>query len=105
MAWIFYLLLAVGAVLWIGWRQGAIPLDVFVDYESWWLDLAAGVTAALLLLGVWELARRNFAQARRLEVQLSEHLGPLQPGEAVALALLSNFFHRIFYLRYGILCY
>ena len=97
MAWIFYLLLAVGAVLWIGWRQGAIPLDVFVDYESWWLDLVAGVTAALLLLGVWELARRNFAQARRLEVRLSEHLGPLQPGEAVALALLSGFAEELFF--------
>ena len=96
-AWLFYLVLAVGAVVWIGWREGAIPLAIFIDGRRWWLDLAFGVAAGALLLGGWELARQKVVQARDLERQIGRLLGPLQPSEAVALALLSGFAEELFF--------
>jgi membrane protease YdiL (CAAX protease family) len=97
LAWIFYLLLAVGGALWIGWRGGTIALEQFIDLDRWWLNLAAGVSAAGVLLLAWEGARRLFAAARRLERQLAELLGPLPLPEVLALALLSGFAEELFF--------
>ena len=96
-AWVFYLLLAVAAVVWIGWREGAIPLAIFLDRQRWWVDVGAGLAAGSLLLGGWELARQKVAQAHALERQIARLLGPLQPSEAVGLALLSGFAEELFF--------
>ena len=50
-----------------------------------------------MLLGGWELARARVPRARALEAQIAGLLGPLQPVEAVALALLSGFAEELFF--------
>lgn len=97
MAWIFYLVLALAGVLWIGWREGRIGLDAFVNPSTWWIDLGAGLAGGALLLGVWALARRYFPAALKLESQLAEVLGPLVPGEIIGLALISGFSEELFF--------
>lgn len=97
LAWIFYLVLAVGGALWIGWSDGKIDLEQFIALDRWWLDLAAGVLAAGMLLAAWQGALRYFASARGLEKQLTELLGALPLGEVLALALLSGFAEELFF--------
>lgn len=97
LAWSLYLFMAVGGAVWIGWRRGVIPLSLFFDVRTWWLDLLLGVAAALLLLGVWIGAERTVPLARELDDQILAALGPLQPGEVVALAVLSGFAEELFF--------
>lgn len=97
LAWFFYLVLALSGALWVGVREGAIRLALFVDLGGWWKDLGLGAAAALLLLAVWELARRTSSQARRLEEHIAELLGPVSAAEALALALLSGFAEELFF--------
>lgn len=96
-AWSFYLLLALAGVLWIGVARRVIPLALFVDRERWWLDLALGVGGGLLLLALWAAASRLLPAARDLEARLAQILGPLPPGDAVVLALLSSFAEELFF--------
>jgi membrane protease YdiL (CAAX protease family) len=96
LAWGFYLVLAVGGVVWLGWG-GPIPLTLFVDPAGWWLDLGLGLAGGLALLSSWQLARLRLAEARRLEEHIAEILGPLSESEAVALALLSGFAEELFF--------
>ncbi|HEY9423111.1 MAG TPA: hypothetical protein VIW92_16985, partial [Thermoanaerobaculia bacterium] len=65
-AWGLYLFLALAGVLWIGVRQGVIPLSLFFDSKRWWLDLGLGAAAGLILLAVWWGAERLFPLAREL---------------------------------------
>lgn len=97
LAWGLYMAMALGGILWIGARQGVIPLRLFLDPRRWWLDLALGIGASGVLLGIWKLAEVAFPLARQLEDQLSELLGPLTPAEVVALALLSGFAEELFF--------
>ncbi|HEY2740106.1 MAG TPA: CPBP family intramembrane glutamic endopeptidase [Thermoanaerobaculia bacterium] len=97
LAWGLYLVMAVGGVVWIGLRRGVIPLSLFFDLRTWWLDLLLGVGAALLLLGAWIGAERTVPLARDLDRQIMAALGPIQPGEAVALAVLSGFAEELFF--------
>ncbi|MDX1643260.1 MAG: CPBP family intramembrane glutamic endopeptidase [Thermoanaerobaculia bacterium] len=97
LAWAVYLVLAVGGVVWIGLRLGAIPLELFVDPATMALDVGLGLGAAALLVGVWALARRTTPAARRLEEELRGLLGPLDTSEVVALALLSGFAEELFF--------
>ena len=97
LAWGLYLVLAVGGAVWIGLRRGVIPLSLFFDVHLWWLDLLLGTGAALLLLGAWMGAERMVPLARDLDRQIMAALGPLQPGEAVALAVLSGFAEELFF--------
>lgn len=97
LAWTVYLLLALGGVLWIGLRQGRIPLALFVDPGGWWLDLLLGLAAGLLLLAAWWAMARSLPLARRLEEQLATVLGPLRASEAVALAVISGFAEELFF--------
>jgi uncharacterized protein len=89
--------LAVGGAVWIGLREGVIPLRLFLDPQEWWLDLLLGVVAGLLLLGLWKGAERIFPLARDLENQLGAVLGPLGRTEVIALAVLSGFAEELFF--------
>lgn len=96
-AWGLYMLLAVAGALWIGLRRGVIPLSLFVDPRTWWLDLGAGLALGLLLLGAWWGAERTFPLAKELEARLAGALGPISGSEAIALALLSGFAEELFF--------
>ena len=97
MAWTFYLILALAGVIWIGWRRGTIPLGLFLDPRGWWIDLAAGLAAGAALLAVWSSATRLLPAARSLETEIGGVLGPLAPGEAVALAVFSGVAEELFF--------
>jgi membrane protease YdiL (CAAX protease family) len=107
LAWFFYLLLAVGAVVWIGLAQGGagagdlpegtIAGGLFFDPRRWWWDLALGAGCGLALLGMWELLVRRFAAARRFEALLRSMLGSLDASQAIGLALLSGFAEELFF--------
>jgi len=96
-AWVFYLLLGLGGVLWIGFREDVIPLALFVDPAGWWLDLGLGIAAGGTLLAVWNLGVRRLAAARALEERLGAVIGALSGEEAVALALLSGVAEELFF--------
>lgn len=97
LGWGLYLGMALAACLWIGLRQGVIPLALFIDLEEWWLDLLLGVGAGLLLLGLWWGTERMSPLARDLERHLSVVLATLGPSETLALALLSGFAEELFF--------
>jgi uncharacterized protein len=98
LAWLFYLLLAAGAVVWIGQREGgAIEAALFLDPRRWWWDLALGAGSGLALLALWELVGRRFEAARRFEALLRSVLGSLDASQAVGLALLSGFAEELFF--------
>ncbi len=96
-AWIFYLVLAVGGVLWLGLGQGDIPLATFVGKATWPRDLLLGSAAAALLLAVWELGRRFFPAMETLERQIAFAIGPIERGEVLVLALVSGFAEELFF--------
>ena len=43
LAWIFYLVLAIAGLLWLGAQRGRLGLELFVDPGGWWIDVGAGV--------------------------------------------------------------
>ena len=96
-AWGLYLILALAGAIWIGARRGVIPLSLFFDPQRWWLDLAAGIGAGLLLLAAWWGAERTFPLAKELEARLAGALGSITTSEAVALAALSGFAEELFF--------
>ncbi len=97
LAWIFYLVLALAGVVWIGLREGRIASGLFYDRSGWWMDLGAGAAAGGGLLSLWFAARRLLPSAVRLEIELADLLGPLRTSEVVALALLSGFAEELFF--------
>ena len=96
-AWVFYLLLAVGGALWLGARRGAIGLDLFLDPAGWWLDLGLGLAAGGLLLALWQVGLRLLPSASALERTLGEMLAGVDASEVIALALLSGFAEELFF--------
>lgn len=96
-AWILYLAIALAAALWIGLREGVIPLSLFLSTEDWWVDLGAGLAAGALLLAFWWGAERVFPLARELGEKLGVILGPVSTADAIALALLSGFAEELFF--------
>jgi membrane protease YdiL (CAAX protease family) len=96
-AWSFYLGIALAAAVWIGLSRKIIPLSLFFDRERWWLDLAAGLGAGLLLVGFWLGLGKVSRLARDLEARLTQMLGPLRASEAIGLALLSGFAEELFF--------
>jgi membrane protease YdiL (CAAX protease family) len=96
-AWGVYLVMAIGAVLWLGAGRGALPLDLFLVPASIGRDLLWGVGACLVLLVLWAGAAALLAGPRRLERLMAEMLGPLDGSEVVALALISGFAEEIFF--------
>jgi membrane protease YdiL (CAAX protease family) len=97
LAWNFYLLLAIVAVVWVGLRAGSIPLSLFVRWPGAIVDVGLGVAAGLALVGLWALGRRSLASARDFEDELRRLLGRLEPAEALGLALLSGFAEELFF--------
>lgn len=97
LAWVLYLLLAVGGAIWVGVRRGTIPLDLFVDTDAWLLDLGLGVVSGLGLLGLWEAARHVLPLAQKLEDSIAQVLSSVDVSEAVALAILSGFAEELFF--------
>ena len=98
LAWFFYLLLAATAVVWIGMRRnGTIDGTLFFDPSRWPIDLALGLGAGLVLVGLWELVGRLFSSARRFEEMIGGILGSLDVGQAIGLAVLSGFAEELFF--------
>ena len=97
LAWGFYLILAIVGVIWIGSSQGSIPLSLFIDTASWWIDVGLGLAAGLLLVMAWDAGRSRVQAMRELERELAEHLSSLDPHEALTLALLSGFAEELFF--------
>ncbi|MCZ6726911.1 MAG: CPBP family intramembrane metalloprotease [Acidobacteria bacterium] len=95
-AWAFYLVLALAGTVWIGWR-GDLGWRLFVDPARWWQDLAAGAGAGLALVGLWVLARRWLAAARRVEVHIAGLLGEISGEEIFALAVISGVGEELFF--------
>lgn len=83
--------------MWIGSREGVIPLALFFDPGGWWIDLGLGVGAGTVLLGAWWLLSRRFAAGRELERKIGEVLGPLGVDQAIALAFLSGVAEELFF--------
>jgi membrane protease YdiL (CAAX protease family) len=96
-AWVFYLLLAIAGVLWLGLRQGSIGLALFVAARGWPLDLVLGLGVGGGLVGCWEIGRRVLPQTERVEAFIAETLGRLETSEALALAVLSGIAEEFFF--------
>jgi len=95
-AWAFYLVLALAGVAWVGWR-GDLGWRLFLDPATWWRDLAAGVGTAAALIGLWALARRSLASARRVEEYIAGVMGDVARDEIFALAVISSIAEEIFF--------
>ncbi|HEX2253595.1 MAG TPA: type II CAAX endopeptidase family protein [Thermoanaerobaculia bacterium] len=96
-AWGFYLLIALAGLLWIGLREDVIPVSLFLDLQTWWIDLGLGIGSGLVLVGVWRLAVVAVPGARELEERIAALLGHLSGDEALALAVLSGIAEELFF--------
>lgn len=96
-AWVFYMLMAVGGVIWLGVLQGQISWRLFVRPAALPADLGLGLAAAASLLAVWYVAHRYWPSARRLEADLRAVLGPITTEQAVALGLFSGIAEEVFF--------
>jgi len=97
LAWVFYLLLGIAAVVWIGARRGRIESALFVDPSRWWIDLLLGAGCGIALIGLWEIVGRRLDATRHFEALLRSLLGSLDANQAVGLALLSGFAEELFF--------
>ena len=95
-AWAFYLVLALAGVVWVGWR-GDLSWRLFLDPATWWRDLAAGLGAAFVLIGLWALARRWLAAARAVESYIGDVMGDVARDEIFALAVISGIAEELFF--------
>ncbi len=96
-AWLFYLVLAVGGVIWLGVARGALAWSAFVSPATWPRDLLAGSVAAGLLILLWRTARRFLPPMALLEERIAVAIGRVEPGEVLVLALLSGFAEELFF--------
>lgn len=96
-AWVFYLVLAVVGIVWLGMQRGRLGIELFVDPGGWWIDLGAGVAIGGALLALWWTLRRFVAAARALEDELGLLLAPLTVAEAASLALISAVAEELFF--------
>lgn len=97
LAWIIYLILALGGIVWIGLRLESIPLSVFLRPQTAALDVGLGLATGVGLIVVWNSIRRLMPSARQLEDELRRMLGPVDRGEIAGLALLSGLAEELFF--------
>jgi len=97
LAWVFYLILAIGGGGWVASRPGGLSLAFFLDLQRWWLDFGLGLGAGAILLGLWALARRTLPGAIHLEESLSGLVRGGETSEVLALAALSGFAEELFF--------
>ena len=97
LAWTFYLILAITGVIWIGSIHGTIDFSLFLDSETWWIDVTLGLISGLGLVGLWDTGRRFLPAMRDLELLLARQIGHLTPSEAMVLALISGFAEELFF--------
>lgn len=93
----FYLVLAIAGLVWVGLREGTFDLALFVDTKSWWLDALLGLAAGAFLIVAWDVAGRFIPGAKELERRLAELLGNVSTGDAIGLAVLSGFGEELFF--------
>lgn len=96
-AWTAYLILAVIGLFWWGHHHGDITLGLFIDPETWWIDLFLGVAAGSVLVALWRLGRCRIEAMREVEVWMLETIGRLDSSEIFALALISGFSEELFF--------
>ena len=94
---VFYFLLALGGVVWIGLEQKSIPLELFVRPSSALADLGLGVATGAGLLLMWSLCRRLLPAAEQLDARLRGVLHGITTSEAITLAFLSGFAEEFFF--------
>lgn len=90
-------MLAIVGGIWVSAREGSLTAALFLDPRRWWLDLAAGIAAGAVLLGVWRLLKALLPAGEILEQHFAGLLAGLEPGRAVALAGLSGFAEELFF--------
>lgn len=78
-------------------RDGRVRLDRYLRLDQLPLDLALGLLAGGALLGLWWLGLRFLRRTRELEETLRSILSDLDPGDALALAILSGFAEETFF--------
>jgi len=96
-AWVFYLVLATGGIVWLGARQGEISWRLFLRPATAAGDLGLAAASTALLLGVWYVAYRFWPSARRLERELRAVLGPITGDQALALGIFSGIAEEVFF--------
>jgi uncharacterized protein len=96
-AWVFYLVLAIAGLLWVGAQRGRLGIELFVDPGGWWIDLGSGIGIGSALLALWWLLCRYVAGARGLENELARLLAPLSVAEAISLAIISAVAEELFF--------
>lgn len=97
LAWTFYLLLAVGGIVWLAIARDQLELKIFFDPASWPTDLGLGVVVALAIVGAWHGLRRFIAGMRDLEMAMINMIGTIDASESFALALISGFSEELFF--------
>lgn len=97
MAWVFYLVLAIVGVVWIGLARGGLSLEIFFDPEGFVLDLVLGVGSGTLLVVGWRLLRQLLRSMRELEDVMRPWCLSLDSSEIFGMALLSGFAEELFF--------
>lgn len=99
LAWVFYLVLALAGVVWLGLAHGGLRLATFLDPDprSLGVDCALGAGCAAALAGGWRLLRVFVASMRRLEEVMQRWFGALDAAQVFVLALISGFSEELFF--------
>lgn len=96
-AWLFYLVLAIAGVIWLGVQRGNLDWALFLSPQTWIRDLALGLASGAALIFLWRLGRRFSAGMRELENLIGQAIGPVEPDQAIVLAIISGFAEELFF--------
>lgn len=96
LSWGFYLLVAVGGLIWLG-LAGEPGFDGRLVNQLWWQDVLIGAAAGVGLAGAWQILRSFVTPMRRLEEVFGQMIGPLDASEVFALAVMSGIAEEIFF--------
>ena len=96
-AWLFYLVLAVAGLIWLGVQRGQLDLAFFLNLETWPRDIGFGLIAGTGLIFLWRLGRRFAAGMRELENLIAQAIGPVDRDQTIVLAIISGFAEELFF--------